>query len=94
MLDVVFGETTNLYTPGNIRYQLKTPYSDGTTQVMLLRAYCPSAIRASLRLFKIDSGDFVAPKVCIAEGFIPYHYTLRKVNGLPGGVLPDEGWLV
>jgi hypothetical protein len=26
---------------GNVRYQLKTPYRDGTTHVMLLRASCP-----------------------------------------------------
>ena len=26
---------------GNVRYPLKTPYRDGTTHVMLLRASCP-----------------------------------------------------
>ena len=26
---------------GNVRYQLKTPYRDGTKHVMLLRASCP-----------------------------------------------------
>jgi hypothetical protein len=27
---------------GNVRYQLKTPYKDGTTHVTLFRASCPS----------------------------------------------------
>jgi len=29
----------------NVRYQLKTPYRDGTTHVMLLRASCPPPFR-------------------------------------------------
>jgi hypothetical protein len=31
----------SLTPSGNVRYQLKTPYRDGTTHVMLLRASCP-----------------------------------------------------
>jgi len=31
----------SLTPTGNVRYQLKTPYRDGTTHVMLLRASCP-----------------------------------------------------
>jgi hypothetical protein len=32
----------SLLDDGRIRYELKTPYRDGTTHVMLLRASCPS----------------------------------------------------
>jgi hypothetical protein len=31
----------SLTPSGNVRYQLKTPYRDGTTHVLLLRASCP-----------------------------------------------------
>jgi len=31
----------SLTANGQVRYQLKTPYRDGTTHVMLLRASCP-----------------------------------------------------
>jgi hypothetical protein len=31
----------SLTPSGNVRYQLKTPYRDGTTHVILLRASCP-----------------------------------------------------
>ncbi len=34
--------TRTLLDDGRIRYELKTPYRDGTTHVMLLRASCPS----------------------------------------------------
>ncbi len=35
---------------GNIRYQLKTPYKDGTPHVMLLRAFCPPPFGPATRL--------------------------------------------
>jgi hypothetical protein len=31
----------SLTAQGKVRYQLKTPYDDGTTHVVLLRASCP-----------------------------------------------------
>jgi hypothetical protein len=34
-------ERLSLTPGGNVRYALKAPYRDGTTQVMLLRASCP-----------------------------------------------------
>ena len=34
-------ERLSLTDSGKVRYQLKTPYRDGTTHVMLLRASCP-----------------------------------------------------
>jgi hypothetical protein len=37
----VSAKRLSLTPNGNIRYQLKTPYRDGTTHVMLLRASCP-----------------------------------------------------
>ncbi len=45
---------------GNIRYQLKTPYRDGTTHVIVIPGFLPSTLRASLRLFKIAPDDFVS----------------------------------
>ena len=35
-------ERLSLTAQGNIRYRLKNPYRDGTTEVVLLRASCPS----------------------------------------------------
>ncbi len=42
-------ERLSLTAQGNVRYRLKTPYRDGTTDVVLLRASCPSpfALRPS-----------------------------------------------
>ncbi len=56
----------SLTPSGNIRYQLKTPYSDDTTHVIfepldlmsLILVLHPSG---QLKLFKIVSDDFVAP---------------------------------
>jgi len=38
----IAGPRLSLTPSGNVRYQLKTPYRDGTTHIMLLRASCPS----------------------------------------------------
>mgnify|MGYP001820025980 CR=1 FL=1 len=46
---------------GKVRYELKTPYRDGTTHVIFIPGFLPSTLRASLRLFKIAPGDFVNP---------------------------------
>ena len=48
---------------GDIRYQLKTPYREGTIPVILLRASCPSpftSFRAVLRTFKFVPDEFVS----------------------------------
>jgi hypothetical protein len=45
---------------GHVRYELKTPYRDGTTHVIFTPGFLPSALRASLRLFKIAPGDYVS----------------------------------
>jgi hypothetical protein len=34
-------QSLSLTAQGKVRYQLKTPYTDGTTHVILLRASCP-----------------------------------------------------
>jgi hypothetical protein len=34
-------QSLSLTAQGKVRYQLKTPYTDGTTRVILLRASCP-----------------------------------------------------
>ena len=44
---------------GKVRYELKTPYRDGTTRVIFIPGFLPSTLRAGLRLFKIAPGDFV-----------------------------------
>ena len=46
---------------GKVRYELKTPYRDGTTHVIFIPGFLPYTLRASLRLFKIAPGDFVNP---------------------------------
>ena len=47
---------------GKVRYELKTPYRDGTTHVIFIPGFLPSTLRASLRLFKIAPADFVNRK--------------------------------
>jgi hypothetical protein len=64
---VVSEKRLSLTPNGNIRYQLKTPYRDGTTHVMITPGILPTALRASLRLFKIAPGDFVEPPELIAR---------------------------
>jgi hypothetical protein len=51
----------SLTSGGNIRYQLKTPYRNGTTHVIFIPGFLPSTLRASLRLFKIAPDNFVNP---------------------------------
>jgi len=45
---------------GMVRYELKTPYRDGTTHVIFIPDFLSSTLWASLRLFKIALGDFVS----------------------------------
>ena len=42
---------------GNVRYELKTPYRNGTTNVIFIPGILPSSLRASRWLFKIAPGD-------------------------------------
>ena len=47
---------------GNIRYQLKTPYKDGTPRVMLLRAFClpPFGPASGCSKSFVEPLDFIA----------------------------------
>ena len=60
---VVSEKRLSLTGQGKVRYELKTPYRDGTTHVIFIPGFLPSTLRASLRLFKIAPGDFVNPWV-------------------------------
>ncbi|MFT5112286.1 MAG: hypothetical protein ACI8P9_001610 [Parasphingorhabdus sp.] len=51
----------SLTSDGNIRYLPKSPYRNGTTHVIFTPGFLPFTQRASLRLFKIISDDFVNP---------------------------------
>lgn len=83
-------ERLTLTAQGHVRYRLKSPYRDGTTQVVLLRASCPTPFGASLRLFKIAPGDFVEPLDFLARlaALVP---PPRASDALPRRVRPACG---
>ena len=65
---------------GKVRYELKTPYRDGTTHVIFIPGFLPSTLRASLRLFKIAPGDFVNPWI-LCTGRTVCHERRKRWSG-------------